>query len=59
MADAVEIEKKLSVDSARDHDLEWTRDEMCTKSNCMVTPEDKITCHLKMLAHSGLFGCFE
>jgi len=38
MADAVEIEKKLSADSARDHDLEWTRDEMCTKSNWMVTP---------------------
>ena len=30
MAEAEEIKKKLSVDSARDRDLEWTRDAMCT-----------------------------
>ena len=59
MAEAEEIKKKLSVESARDRDLEWTRDEMCTKSSWMVTPGDKITCRLKMLAHSGLFGCFK
>ena len=58
MADAEEMEKKLSVVSARDRDLEWTRDEMCTKSSWMVTPEDKITCCLQKLAHT-LFSVFK
>ena len=58
MAEAEEIKKKLSVDSARDRDLEWTRDEMCMKSRWMVTPEDKITCCLQKLAHT-LFSVFK
>ena len=41
MADAEEMENKLSADSARDRHLERTGDEMCTTSSWMVTPEDK------------------
>ena len=40
MAEAEEIKKKLSADSARDRDLEWTGDEMCTITSWMVTPEE-------------------
>ena len=57
MADAEEMEKKLSVVSARDRNLEWTGDEMCTITSWMVTPEDKITC-LQKLAQT-LFVVFK